>query len=240
MEPKTILITDLRTRAARDAADDLRTAGYNVVCVPESVCLWQEASLEAFAGPLAPTLYAVLHPAPPITQCGFEEVTEEQFARARDEGPLAAWCVAKVLGGILREKGTGIMIFLGSIHAEKPVGRGFLYSAGCGAVQMLQREFNQDYGTCGVRSYYIQRGVFRGDPDAKSDVSEFYFGQDLRMPERKLPEQGSLNGLIRFLLTPEAAILSGSDLRADGGLVMYYGERGTPQNRKGRQSNEQG
>ena len=31
--------------------------------------------------------------------------------------------------------------------------------------------------------------------------------------------------LLAFLLTPAAASLCGSDLRADGGMTMYYGER---------------
>ena len=40
-----------------------------------------------------------------------------------------------------------------------------------------------------------------------------------------MPERGSLNGLLAFLLTPDAAPLAGSDLRADGGLTMYDGHR---------------
>ena len=35
----------------------------------------------------------------------------------------------------------------------------------------------------------------------------------------------SLNPLLAYLLSPEAAPLNGSDLRADGGMTMYYGQR---------------
>ena len=138
---------------------------------------------------------------------------------------MAAWCVTKVFGGIFREKKAGTLIYLNSFHAEKPVGYGFLFSAGCGAVQMLAREVNQDYGTSGVRSFFIQRGITPSDPDGRSDLSPIYYGVDLRYPERHMPQRGYLNALIAFLLTPGAAPLSGSDLRADGGMSMYYGER---------------
>ncbi|MBR0463988.1 MAG: SDR family oxidoreductase [Clostridia bacterium] len=167
----------------------------------------------------------MIHPAPPLFTRGFEDVTEEDFARAADDGPVAAWCVTKVFGGLFREKGGGVIIYLNSIHAEKPVGRGFLFSAGCAAVQALQREANQDYGPRGVRTYFVQRGISADDPDAASDVSAQYFGVAQRYPSRRYPERGSLNGLLDFLTPPEAAPLMGADLRADGGLTMYYGWR---------------
>ena len=130
---KTVVITDVRTREARDAASFLEKEGYRVAVVPENVPIWQEEPLKAWAAGVAEELAGVIHPAPPAFLSPLLETTEEEFARARDEGPLAAWCVTKVFGGILREKGEGCLIYLGSIHAEKPVGGGFLFSAGCGA-----------------------------------------------------------------------------------------------------------
>ena len=225
MEKQRIVITDLRTREARDALEYFREIGYDAVAVPDSVCLWKESELSAFAETVKDGLCAVIHPAPPLTMGGFEDVDEAAFARARDEGPLAAWCVTKVFCGLMREQGGGSFIYLNSIHAEKPVGRGFLFSTGCGAVQMLQREVNQDYGPEGVNTYFVQRGISADDPDGKSDVSPLYFGVDMRYPRRKLPDRGSLNALLAFLVTPGAAPLAGSDLRADGGMTMYYGHR---------------
>lgn len=225
MQKKSVLITDLRTREAREAMAYLNGNGYDAFTVPEGMCLWEEKTLEAWARTLGNELYAVIHPAPPLFLSPFEEQTEDSFARAANEGILSAFCVTKVFAGMFRERREGVLIYLNSIHAEKPVGRGSLFSMSCGAVQMLAREVNQDYGTQGVRSYFIQRGISASDPDGRSDVSNFYYGVEKRYPERKMPEPDALNGLLAFLLTPAAAPLSGSDLRADGGLTMYYGER---------------
>ncbi len=220
-----VIITDLRTREARDASDYLSEQGFKVVTVPETVPLWKEEAMRAWAETLPGAITGVIHPLPPPFLSPLLETTEEEYGRARDEGPLAAWCVTKVLGERMAAQGGGSLIYLGSVHAEKPVGHGFLFSSACGAVQMLSREVNQDLGTRGVRSFYIQRGPSGTDPDLRNELTTFSRGTALRYPERKMPENGFLNGLLGFLLTPAAAPLAGSDLRADGGMTMYYGVR---------------
>ena len=222
---KSVVITDLRTAEMREAQAYLAEQGYRVLVPPEGCRLWKEEEVRAFAADCPPDLAGVIHPAPPPFQCPLEQAEEETVAAARDDGILAAWCVTKVFGVRFRDSGGGTIIYVTSIHAEQPAGYGFLVSSGCGAVQMLTREVNQDYGTAGVHSYFIQRGPSETDPDLKSDLTHFYYGTDLRYPERKLPASGALNALIAFLLTPAAAPLAGSDLRADGGMTMYYGER---------------
>ncbi len=225
MERQRIIITDLRTREARDALAYFESLDFSAESVPEEICLWDEAALGAFAARRADDLAAVIHPAPPLSTCGFEQADEAMFARAGNEGAVAAWCVTKVFGEIFRRKHDGCIIYLNSIHAEKPVGRGFLFSMGCAATQMLAREANQDYGPDGVRTYFVERGITSDDPDGRSDVSPLYYGVDLRYPSRRMPPRGSLNALLGFLVTPEAAPLMGSDLRADGGMTMFYGHR---------------
>ncbi len=222
---KTVIFTNSAMAEAADAMTYLSSLGYQAVAVPGDVCLWDEDALRAFAAPYADSLLGVVHPAPERILGSVESVTEQQWEQASYEGPLAAWCVTKVFCGIMQKNGCGSMIYLNSIHAEKPVGNGALFSMGCGAVQMLCREANQDYAEFGVNTYFIQKGITSTDPDSKSPVSSVYFGVDLRYPQRKMPEPGYLNDLIAYLLTPEAAPLSGSDLRADGGMTMYYVHR---------------
>ena len=222
---QSVAITDLRTAEMRELQAYLAEHGYRVLVPPEGTRLWKEEEVRAFAAGCPSDLAGVIHPAPPPFQCPLEQADEETAAKARDEGLLAAWCVTKVFGVQFRDRGSGTILYVNSIHAEKPMGYGFLFSSGCGAVQMLNREVNQDYGSSGVNSFFIQRGPSETDPDLKSDLTNFYYGTNLRYPLRKLPASGALNALVAFLLTPAAAPLAGSDLRADGGMTMYYGER---------------
>lgn len=221
-EKKTVVITSLRSPQARCAAEYLAQIGYDVQPVPENICLWDEAALSAFAKPLKDTLHGVIHPAPEKILGGIESLSLEAWNRARDEGPMAAFCVTKVFCNIFREKRQGNIIYLNSIHAEKPMGKGMLFSMGCGAVQMLCREANQDYGEENVNCFFIQKGVFEDELACRSDVTPIYCGVDLRYPNRKMPAMDQLNGLIAFLLTDAAQPLTGSDIKADGGFTGHY------------------
>ena len=221
----TVWITDLRTREMQEARDYLAAQGWRILISPEGLCLWEEAAVGSFLASYREELCGVIHPAPPAFQSPLEKTDEAEASRARDEGVMAAWCVTKTAGAVFRQKGSGSLIYVSSIHADKPMGYGTLFSAGCGAVQMLNREASQDYGADGVRSFFIQRGPSADDPDLKSDLTDLYYGANLRYPSRRYPETGHLNGLLGFLLTPAAASLNGSDLRADGGMTLYYGQR---------------
>ena len=231
-EKKTVVFTDLRSVSARCAAEYLEAQGWDVQVIPQGVSLWDETALSLWAASVEDTLQAVIHPAPEKILGGIEVFSAADWQRARDEGPMAAFCVTKVFCSILREKRQGAIIYLNSIHAEKPVGKGMLFSMGCGAVQMLCREVNQDYGLQGVRCYFVQQGIGAGEEACISDVSPIYCGVDLRYPGRQIPPCDQLNGLLAFLLTDAAAPLSGSDLRADSGFTMYYNHRSRAEGRR--------
>ena len=222
---KRVILTDTRTEEMQEAAGFLAQQGYDVNIIPHTVCLWHESEVRAWAETVEGEIAGVIHPLPPAFLSPLLTTTEEDYARARDEGPLAAWCVTRVLCDRLREQRDGSMIYVGSIHAEKPMGHGFLFSADYGAVQMLSREVSQDYGPFGVRTFFVQRGPSERDPDLRNDLSNVYYGLEKRYPSRSMPGCGEMKELLAFLLTRAAAPLSGSDLRCDGGMTLYYGER---------------
>ena len=124
----SIVITDLRTAPMREAQAYLAKQGYRVLTPPEGCRLWNEAELRVFASACPEDMEGVIHPAPPAFQCALEQADEETVAAARDEGPMAAWCVTKVFGEIFREKRQGTLIYAGSVHTEKPMVYGFLFS----------------------------------------------------------------------------------------------------------------
>ena len=160
----TIVLTHEGMAEARQVREHLAALGWRVETVPREIRLWDEAALAAWAAPLREALAGVIHPAPERILGGVETVTEADWQRAADEGPMAAWCVTKVFCDMMKESGGGSMVYLNSIHAEKPVGNGALFSMGCGAAQMLAREAAQDYGESGVRVFFIQKAANLGRP----------------------------------------------------------------------------
>ena len=220
---KIVVITDIRTPEARSAAEYLSGLGYEIATPPDSVRLWKEEEITAFAAPLKEKLFGVIHPAPPIFKGGIMEVTEEDWERESNQGAIAAFMVTKVFCTIFREKKGGTMIYLNSIHAEKPMGKGILYSMNCGAVDMLSREAAQDYSESGVNVFFVERGITTAD-DGKSDASALYYGTDMRYPRRETPKPDYLNGLLAFLLTDAAYPLSGQPIRCDAGMTGFYNQ----------------
>lgn len=221
MSKNTVVITDLRSKEAKDAAKYLSDR-YNVLTVPEEICLWDEEALRAWAEPFKTEIVGMIHPAPEMIFGGIEDITPEMWDQNANEGPVAALIVTKVFGMILRENGGGAIIYLNSIHAEKPTGSAMLYSMTCGATQMLCRDFAQDYGCFHVRPYFVMRAPVDPDSPAKNHFTPIYYGIDMRYAERKIPAEGYLNGILEFLLTDAAAPLLGTDIRAEGGFTGFY------------------
>lgn len=231
---RLVFITDDRCPVARAAAVHLRSMGYRVVFEGRGgeplpgmeytdLDINDADSISSCFSRWGDDFYAVILPAPPPMHASIEEADEQQWEAAFREGALASMMVTGAAGECLARLGRGALIYLGSIHAEKPMGYGFFYSMGCAATQMLCREAALDYGARGVNCFYVQRGVMEYDQSNANDITNVYSSTGTRYPRQRMPEHGSLNELLAFLLTDGASPLSGSDLRADGGLTLFYG-----------------
>lgn len=233
---KLIFISDNRCPSARAAAAHLISLGYRVAlndlgglpvegAEPTKLELADYGSLAAYFGSLGDAFFAVLHPAPPPMHATVEEANDEKWQAAFKEGALASLMITHAAGERLAKMGRGAIIYLGSIHAEKPMGQGFLYTMGCSSTQMLCREAALDYGAKGVNCFYVQRGVMQEDMVNQNDISNTYSATANRYPLGRIPESDRLNGLITFLLTEGAGALNGSDVKADEGLTLFYGHQ---------------
>jgi len=156
-----------------------------------------------------------------------EDITDEMWKNARDSFVAPILNITQVAGKILMQNKKGGMIYLNSIHAEKPIGSGFLYTICCAAIQALCRESALIFGSYNVGCYNIMRGIVEGEETYfTSDYSSLYHNGELRFPQERLPPASSLNELCALLLSGGAYILNGADLNADEGFRMFYGKSG--------------
>jgi glucose 1-dehydrogenase len=241
---KTLFISDIRQGAARSAAEYFAGLSWRVLvnapkqsapqgCQAVQLDLTDRQTLADYFCSLGDGFQGVIHPAPPPVRASLEQISPLDWERAMEEGPQAALAVTQAAGQALSRLGGGSIIYLGSIHAEKPTGFSPLFSMSCGAVQMLARESALHYGRAQVRSFYVQRGVMEEDMVGDGNtLSNMYSAPEKRIPAGTLPGPGELNDLLAFLFTGGAGLLNGSDLRADGGALMYYGEQVPPEDLK--------
>jgi len=233
---KLVWFTDDRDPAAVAAAKYLMGKNWRVAlnerggtgvdgCERTSVDLCDAASLKAAMASFGDALRGVVHPAPPAIRASIEGADDSLWRRAFEEGALSAILTVAAAGEHMAAYERGAIIALSSIHAEKPMGHGFLYSMGCAATQMLMRDAALDYGAKGINCFFVQRGIMEHDVQNAGDIGNLYSGAAFRYPKKRMPEPESLSGLIEFLLSGAAAALNGADLRADEGMVMYYGNQ---------------
>ena len=159
-----------------------------------------------------------------LTEPGtIEHGSEEWFRRLIDHNAKSAFICTQAVGGRMARRSRGRIVFVSSIHAEKPTGSSFPYSAAKGAVKMLTREAALRLGRCGVTVNAIEFGPVEGDDERfRSDLSLLYEHYRTKVPNAVLGTHDDLAEVVLFLASDESRYVNGADIRVDGGFLMHY------------------
>ena len=231
MSEKFVYFNNIKDIVSSEVAEYIKTAGYTSISFDgdADIDLKSEESVNNFLEFYKDNLVgAVLsNPSPVLMRGSIEEVTDEMWQKARDIFVVPMLNITQAVGKIFMQKKKGSIIYLNSIHADKPVGGGFLYTMGCAAVQAMCREAAVIYGGYNVGCYNIMRGIVEGEEKYfTSEYSSIHHNSEFRFPKERLPSANSLNELCAFLLSESAYILNGTDLHADEGFRLFYGKSG--------------
>jgi glucose 1-dehydrogenase len=135
----------------------------------------------------------------------------------------AAFVCCKVLGEYMGASGGGAMLFVTTLHDEKPNGSEFVHSVTQGMLENLVMEAALEYGAAGVRVNQIAVGAMEGMPEKfESDISTFYQGAQYKAPLCRLGTAGDVAELAAFLISGRAAFVNGARVRMDGGMMLEY------------------
>ena len=152
-----------------------------------------------------------------------EHGDEEWFRRVLNANAKSAFVCTQAAGKQMASKNYGKVVYVSSIHAEKPTGVSFAYSASKGAVKMLAREAALKLGRHGITVNTIEFGPVEGDNDIfRSDISSLYEDYEYKVPNAVLGTHEDLAELALFLSTDQSRYVNGADIRMDGGFLMHY------------------
>jgi NAD(P)-dependent dehydrogenase (short-subunit alcohol dehydrogenase family) len=209
----------IRSQLARCEAAGTRAVVVNVdLCRSAEV----EALLEASARELGP-VDMLVHNNNVVRPISVETGEEEAFLDIMNANAKSAFVCTKAVGKTMAARQAGRIIFVGSIHAEKPTGSSFAYSASKGAVKMLAREAAIVLGRQGVSVNSIELGPVEGDDERfQSSISTLYDSYQYKVPRAELGTYDDLAGLVLYLASEEARHVNGADIRLDGGFLMHY------------------
>lgn len=161
-----------------------------------------------------------------VVASSIEEMSEENFKNILDRNAKSAFISTKVFGEHMTKRGEGAIVYLSTLHDEKPTGCTFTYSVGKGAVKMLCKEMALFYGRKGIRANLIEMDCIEEDEALfNSFLSPFHYEAASRIPQRKLAKPGDFAGAVAFLLSEEASFINGAELRIDGGHLLCYLDR---------------
>ncbi|SFD51438.1 3-oxoacyl-[acyl-carrier protein] reductase [Paenibacillus catalpae] len=152
-----------------------------------------------------------------------ESCEETEFVEIMQANAKSAFFCTQTFGKRMADRSGGSIIFVSSIHNEKPTGSSFAYSASQGAVKMLAHEAALFLGRFGIRVNVIEMGPVEGsDVTFQSHISGLYDDYRYKVPGAMLGTASDLAELAFFLAGEEAGYLNGADIRMDGGFLLHY------------------
>jgi glucose 1-dehydrogenase len=168
-------------------------------------------------------LTVLIHNNDRLVSISVEDGSEASFRKVMNTNAKSAFLCAQAAGKAMAVRESGSIIFVSSIHAEKPTGSSFVYSASKGAVKMLAKEAALELGRHGIRVNTIEAGLIEGDGERfRSSLTTLYRCHELKVPSARLGTAEDIANVAHFLASREAGYVNGADIRLDGGFLLHY------------------
>ena len=166
----------------------------------------------------------------PVHGLFYNYVPDFPMIAASDMGPVNAYMdemvrvfrCTQLLAKEMEKHGAGSIVYLGSIHDEKPFGNA-AHSMYMGGLKNLSREAAICYGAGGLHCNLIELGARGGEDETyRSAYSSFYEGYAYKIPSGYVGNAQDTARLALFLLARENRYINGAEIRMDGGLILHY------------------
>ena len=207
--------------ACEAVAADIRDLGAEVmiamgnVGVKEQAAAIAQQAIERFGAVDVLVNNAAVRP-----NCGFLEVTEEEWHRVMDINFYGSfWLCRACLPGMI-ERGWGRIINFTGMNAQQGYAGKAHVSVSKHAVWGLTKSLAKEFGTQGVTTNIISPGTIVGE-DAETHSSADKLGQLLaNNPVGRLGEPDDIAATVELLVGDGGAFINGQLLQVNGGVVV--------------------
>lgn len=217
-----VVVADIEAERAQAVAGALAEGGLDVVA--EIVDVADEASVANLAGAVSARgpLWGLVNNAGLADAVGgkyFWELTVEEWDRIQSVNARGPWLVSRAFAPAMRAAGAGRIVHVASDAALYGSPRLSHYIASKGSVLALTRAMARELGDDGITVNAVAPGLTEGPSAADIPAERHRLYAEGRAISR--PQQpDDLTGTVRFLLSDDAAYLTGQTIVVDGGFVM--------------------
>jgi NAD(P)-dependent dehydrogenase (short-subunit alcohol dehydrogenase family) len=148
------------------------------------------------------------------------EIPDDDFDKVLDTNLKSTHLGCQVFGAHMAEHGGGAILNLGSVSADKPLSKVFIYSASKAAVVNYTRNVARELAPRGVRVNVLCPGFFPAEQNRKILSPERTAAIMGQTPMNRFGEPDELVGAALLLCAPVAgSFITGTDLYVDGGFT---------------------
>ncbi|MFH5182586.1 SDR family NAD(P)-dependent oxidoreductase [Paenibacillus sp. TAB 01] len=201
-----------------------RKTGSGILVVNLDLCASAEVSgmLEEAERQIGP-VDVLIHNANRIEPASVEASGEDAFFRMMNYHAKSALICTQAVGRQMAARRSGKIIYIGSIHAEKPTGVSFLYSISRSSIKMLSKEAALELGRYGINVNTIEAGSLEGAVEPfRSTRSSLYDDAKYKIPSTEMGTYDDLAETVLYLAAGASRYVNGADLRLDGGFLLHY------------------
>jgi glucose 1-dehydrogenase len=159
------------------------------------------------------------------------EYSEEEYDQLMEVNVKGYWRTIQEVLPYMKKVRYGRIINIASIHDKRPTGFDAIYGTAKGGVKMLTREAALALGKYGITVNTISPGAVRVAPSAAkqpvfgprqiSEAPVFYNYPPGGYLSGRMGKPQDIGYIAVFLAGEESVFMTGSDIRSDGGAMMY-------------------
>jgi NAD(P)-dependent dehydrogenase (short-subunit alcohol dehydrogenase family) len=210
-------------------ADRLRTDGFEVVGIDVDgasgtvTCdVTDHDAVETLVASLPHAPAAVVNNAGIVRFGSLLDVSDAEFRRVVDVNLIGVFTVARIAARRMVADGVGgAIVNITSINGVSPGLNSGAYGSTKAAVALLTRQMALEWGTHRIRVNAVAPGLIDAgmsepiyaDPEAREARSG-------RVPLGRLGTSGDIASAVSFLLSDQAAYITGTEMIVDGGVVQ--------------------
>jgi len=217
-----VVIAELRPERADRVADEIRAAGGSAES--HTVDVSDQASVAELAGRLdgGGPIWGLVNNAGLADAVGgktFWEIAPDEWDRIQQTNARGPWLVSRALIPQMLTAGEGRIVNIASDAALYGSPRLAHYIASKGALIALTRAMARELGDHGITVNAVAPGLTEGPSAERIPVERHELYAANRAISR--PQQAAdVTGAVGFLLSDEAAYITGQTIVVDGGFVM--------------------